>query len=94
MTKSLIKPLEEILKQIEDILERRKEKIIEERRQLFKDLKDELDRLKQIIKYQEDRDGRIGTHSPECYKFGPRHYDCAIQEIERLHQINIDIKGR
>ena len=44
----------------------------------------EIDRLKQQIRYQDQRDGRIGTHSPTCYSFGPHHYECAIRKIEEL----------
>ena len=41
----------------------------------------EIDRLKQQIRYQDQRDGRIGTHSPTCYSFGPHHYECALRKI-------------
>ena len=44
----------------------------------------EIDRLKQQIRYQDQRDGRIGTHSPICYAFGPHHYECALRKIEEL----------
>ena len=44
----------------------------------------EIDRLKQQIRYQDQRDGRIGTHSPTCYSFGPHHYECALRKIEEL----------
>lgn len=44
----------------------------------------EIDRLKSALRYQEARDGRIGTHSTDCYTFGPSHYECALRQIERL----------
>jgi hypothetical protein len=44
----------------------------------------EIDRLKQQIRYQDQRDGRIGTHGPTCYSFGPHHYECALRKIEEL----------
>ena len=40
--------------------------------------------VKKHLTYQEHRDGRIGTHDPICYEYGPRHYECALREIERL----------
>jgi len=40
--------------------------------------------LKLRLKYQDDREGWIGTHSPECWTFGPRHYECAIRHITAL----------
>lgn len=47
-------------------------------------LNKEIDRLKQQIRYQDQRDGRIGTHGPTCYSFGPHHYECALRKIEDL----------
>jgi hypothetical protein len=40
--------------------------------------------FKKRLKYQEDREGHIGTHSPECWTFGPRHYECALRHITEL----------
>ena len=44
----------------------------------------ENERLKSRLKYQEDRDGWIGTHGPDCWSYGPRHYECAIRHINAM----------
>ena len=44
----------------------------------------ENERLKRELKYQDARENHIGTHSPECWSWGPRHYECAIRHIKTL----------
>jgi hypothetical protein len=46
----------------------------------------ENERLKKRLQYQEDREGWIGTHGPECYTYGPRHYECALRRIKELER--------
>jgi hypothetical protein len=45
---------------------------------------DEIERLRAALVYEENRFSRIGTHGPDCYKWGPSHYECVMREIERL----------
>jgi DNA repair ATPase RecN len=44
----------------------------------------EIERLRAALTYEENRFNRVGTHDPNCYKWGPSHYDCAMREIYSL----------
>jgi hypothetical protein len=43
--------------------------------------------LKKHLTYQDHRHGRIGTHDPICYEYGPRHYECALRKIDMLREL-------
>jgi len=42
----------------------------------------EIERLRKAIYYEANRFQRIGTHSPDCWKWGPQHYECALRHIK------------
>ena len=37
--------------------------------------------FKKRLKYQDAREGHIGTHGPDCWSWGPKHYECALRHI-------------
>jgi len=41
----------------------------------------ENERLKRELKYQDARESHIGTHGPDCWAWGPKHYECALRHI-------------
>ena len=44
----------------------------------------EIERMNGCLKFEQNYLSRVGTHAEGCYKWGPKHWDCAMQEIERL----------
>lgn len=48
------------------------------------DAANEIDRLRACLKWQDSRYGHIGTHGPDCYTYGPKHYECALAKIADL----------
>jgi hypothetical protein len=46
----------------------------------------ENERLRRELKYQDQREGWIGTHGPDCWSYGPRHYECALRRIKELEK--------
>lgn len=45
-------------------------------------LRDEVERLTKALHYEQHWLSRIGTHGPECWRWGPAHYDCAVKKIK------------
>lgn len=41
----------------------------------------EIERLRAALRYEENRFSRIGTHGPDCWKWGPSHYECTLRQI-------------
>ena len=41
----------------------------------------EIERLTNALRYEENRFNRVGTHGPDCWKWGPGRYDCALRKI-------------
>ena len=39
-------------------------------------------------------ESRATTHADGCWDWGPRHYGCAVREIERLREALEDIRSR
>lgn len=44
----------------------------------------EIARLREALRYEQNRFSRIGTHHPDCWKWGPVHYECALRYITQL----------
>ena len=44
----------------------------------------EIARLRKALYYEANRFQRIGTHSPDCWKWGPQHFECALRHIKEL----------
>lgn len=44
----------------------------------------EIERLRKALHYEANRFSRIGTHAPDCWKWGPQHYECALRKIKEI----------
>ena len=56
-------------------------------------LQAENERLNQCLRYEQHREGRIGTHNPNCHTWGPQHYECAIAKLEAAENALASIKA-
>ena len=55
-------------------------------------LQAENERLNQCLRYEQHREGRIGTHGPNCHTWGPQHYECALAKLEAAENALASIK--
>jgi hypothetical protein len=46
----------------------------------------EIERLRKALYYEANRFSRIGTHSHDCWKWGPQHYECALRHVKELEK--------
>lgn len=46
----------------------------------------EIKRLNSCLEYEQGMSQRVGTHGPDCWKWGPQHYKCLCR---RMLQIEI-----
>ena len=60
--------------------------VIESKKALIEQQAQEIERLNKSLQFEQNYLSRVGTHGPDCYKWGPGHWDCAMQEIERLKE--------
>lgn len=44
----------------------------------------EVMRLERALRWEQNWCSRIGTHGPGCYLWGPGHYNCVLDELERV----------
>lgn len=44
----------------------------------------EIERLRKALHYEANRFSRIGTHAPDCWKWGPQHYECALRKVKEM----------
>lgn len=51
----------------------------------FNELQQEAKNTLAFAKWREEQ--RIGTHNDKCWSYGPRHYECAVREVDRLNKI-------
>lgn len=48
----------------------------------------ECERLNQSLRWEQHRDGRIGTHGPNCHLWGHQHYECLLRKFNALETPN------
>jgi hypothetical protein len=57
---------------------------LDDARGLCNEAADEIDRLRSALRYEQHLTSRIGTHSDDCWAWGPQHYECAMRKLKEL----------
>ena len=47
---------------------------------------DRIEQLEGMIKQEQNRAGRIGTHSYDCHTWGHQHYECLLRKFEEAQK--------
>ena len=49
---------------------------------------DRIEQLERLITQEQNRAGRIGTHSDTCHTWGHQHYECLLRKFEEAQKGN------
>lgn len=50
----------------------------------IEELRSEVERLNKALKWEQYRSERVGTHGPDCWRWGHQHYECAMRHFKEI----------